>query len=141
MTVKGLQTRCSNMSKPQKDDDSRDWMGSSVRSTIQKVHRVHQLECSYASFMLSLRYYLCLFYTKHASTKEQCYVFHAYQYIFSPPQRRRKIRAIGWEVRFGHHFRRSRELISLNFCMLLLCYHYVIVYVVFTRVMLRQRSL
>ena len=71
---KGLQTRCLNMSKPNKDDDLRDWMGGSVWSTIQKVQRGHQLECSYASFMLPLRYYLCLFYTNYASTKKQCYV-------------------------------------------------------------------
>ena len=68
----GLQTRCSSMSKPQKDDDLSDWMGCSVRSKIQKVQRVDQLECSYASFMLSLRYYLCLFYTNYASTKKRC---------------------------------------------------------------------
>ena len=61
------------MMKQQKDDDSRDRMGGLVWSTIQKVQRVHQLECSYASFMLSLRYYLCLFYTNYDSTKKQCY--------------------------------------------------------------------
>ena len=57
-----------------KDDDSRDWMVGSVWSKTQKVQRVHQLECSYASFMLSLRYYVCLFYKNYASTKKQCYV-------------------------------------------------------------------
>ena len=129
------------MSKPQKDDDSRDWMGGSVRSKIQKVQRVHQLEFSYASFMILLRYYFCLFYTNYASTKKQCYVVSCLSVYFLPPQRRRTIRAIGWEVWFGHNFRSSRELMSLNFCMLILCYHYVIVYAVFTRVMLRQRSL
>ena len=68
-------------------------------------------------------------------------LFHAYQSIFLSPQRRGKILAIGWEVRFGHHFRRSREFTSINFCMLLLCYHYVIIYAFFTRVMFRQISL
>ena len=124
------------MSKPQKDDDSLDWMGGSVWSTIQKVQRVHQLECLYASFMISLRYYLCLFYTNYASTKKQCYFVSCLSVYFLPSQRRRTIREIGWEVRLVHHFRKSRELMSLNFCMLLLCYHYVIVYAVFTGVML-----
>ena len=60
----GLQKRCLNMSKPGKhdDDDSRDWMiGSSGRSKTQNVQIFHQLSFSYASIMLSLRYYLCLF--------------------------------------------------------------------------------
>ena len=73
----GLQTRCLNMSKPGKDDDedSRDWMiGASGRSKTHKVQRVHQLSFLYASIMISLRYYLCLFYTNYASTKKQCYV-------------------------------------------------------------------
>ena len=130
---KGLQTRCSNISKPQKDDDLRDWMRGLVRSKIQKVQRFHQLECSYASFMLLLRYSLCLFYTNYASTEKQCYVFSFLSVYFSPTQRRRTILAIVWEVRFGHHFRRSKEFMSLNVCMLLLCYHYVIVYAVFTK--------
>ena len=68
------------MSKPGKDDDlgkdddSRNWTGGSVRSTIQKVQRVHQLECSYDLFMLLLRYHLCLFYKNYSSTKKECYV-------------------------------------------------------------------
>ena len=68
------------MSKPGKDDDlgtyddSRGWIGGSGWSKTQKVQIVHQLECSYASIMLSLRYYLCLLYTNYASTKKQCYV-------------------------------------------------------------------
>ena len=73
----GLQTRCLNMSKPGKheDDDSRDWtIGSLGQPKTQKVQRFHQLSFSYASIMLSLRYYLCLFYTNYASTKKQCYV-------------------------------------------------------------------
>ena len=73
----GLQTRCLNMSNPGKhdDDDSRDWMiGSLGRSKTQKVQRFHQLSFCYASIMLLLRYYLCLFYTNFASTEKQCYV-------------------------------------------------------------------
>ena len=112
---KGLQTRCSNMSKPQKYDDSRDWIGGSVRSTIQKVQGVHQLEWLYDSFMLSLRYYSYLFCTKYDSKKKQCYVVSCLSVYFLPPQRRRKSREIGWEVRFGQHLRRFRELMSLNF--------------------------
>ena len=38
---KGLQKSCRNMSKPQKDDDLRDWMEGSVRSTFQKVQIIH----------------------------------------------------------------------------------------------------
>ena len=49
------------------------------------------------------------------------------------PQRRKRIQEIGWEVRFGQHFSRYRDFMSLNFRMLLLCYHYVIVYAVFTK--------
>ena len=71
---KGLQTRHSDMPKPRKDDDSRNRMGSSVWSTFQKIQRIHELEFSYASFMLLLRYYLCLFCKDYASTKKQCYV-------------------------------------------------------------------
>ena len=68
------------MSKPEKDenlgkdDNSRDWMGGLVQSKTQKVQRFHQLEYSYDSFMLSLRYYSCLLYTNHDSTKKQCHV-------------------------------------------------------------------
>ena len=83
------------MSKPQKDDDLRDWMGGSVRSKIQKVQRVHQLECSYASFMISLRYYLCLLYTNYASTKKNCYVVSCLSVYFLPPQWSWTIREIG----------------------------------------------
>ena len=93
---KGLQTRCLNMSKPQKDDDTREWMGGLFWSKTQKVQRVHQFECSYASFMLSLRYYLCLFYTNYASTKKQCYVVSCLSVYFLPPQRRETIRSIRW---------------------------------------------
>ena len=138
--LKGLQTRYSNMTKPQKDDDLSDRMGGSLRSKIQKVQRTHQLESTYASFMLLSCYYLCLFYTKYASTKKQCYVVLYFLVCFLPPQIRRKIRAIGWEVWFVQHFRRSRESMSLNLCMLLLCYHYIIFYSFFTWIMLLQRS-
>ena len=34
---KGLQKRCSTMSKQQKDDNLHNWIGGSVRSTIQKI--------------------------------------------------------------------------------------------------------
>ena len=61
-----------------KEEDSQNMMGSSVRSTFQKVQRIHALEFSYASFMLSLRYRLCGFYMDYASTnnypKKMCYV-------------------------------------------------------------------
>ena len=69
-----------------------------------------------------------------------CLWFYAYQSLSCPPQRRKSICKIGWGVWFGQHFRRYREFMSLDFCMLLLCYHYVIVYAVFTRIMLLQRS-
>ena len=138
---KGLQTRCLNMSKPRKDDNSLNWMGGSVRSTIQKVYRVHQLVCSCASFMLSLRYYLCLFCTNYASTKNQCSVVSLSSVYFLPPQIRETILAIGWEIWSGQHFRRSKEFMSLNFRMLLLFYHnifFIIHYAVFTRIMVHQ---
>ena len=118
----------------------RNRMGGSVWSTIQKAHRINQLECLYASLMLSLRYYLCLFYTYYAYTKKKCYVVLCFSVSFIPPQRRMTIHAIGWEVRFGQHFRRYREFMSLKFLMLLLCYNYVVVYEDFTRIMLLQRS-
>ena len=66
-------------------------------------------------------------------------LFDAYQSKFLPNQIMRNIRAIGREVRFGQHFRRYRELTSLSFRMLLLCYHYIIVNAVFTKIMLLQR--
>ena len=51
------------------------------------------------------------------------------------------IHAIGGrEVWFGQHLRRYRELTSLNFCMLLLCYLYVVVYDFYTQIMLLQIS-
>ena len=49
-------------------------MGGSVRSTFQKVQRMNELEFSYASFMLSLGYCLCGFYTHYASKKKRYYV-------------------------------------------------------------------
>ena len=61
-----------------KNEYPRNRMGNSVRSTFQKVQRIHELEFPYASFMLSLRYHLCGFYTDYASTKKSpkrlCYV-------------------------------------------------------------------
>ena len=70
-----------------KDDDLYDWIGGLGWSKNQKVQRVHQIECLYASFMLSLRYYLCLFCTNYASTKKQCYVVSCSSVYFLPPQR------------------------------------------------------
>ena len=40
-----------------------------VRSTFQKVQRIHELEFLYASSMISLRYRLCVLYTDYASKK------------------------------------------------------------------------
>ena len=56
-------------------------------------------------------------------------------------QRRMKIFAIGWEVRFSQHFRSYREFMRLNLCMLLLWYHYVIVYAYYKPIVILQRSL
>ena len=81
------------------------------------------------------------FYQDYASEKKLYYMVLWLSVSFMLPQRRKRIREIGWEVRFGQHFRRYREFTSLNFRMLLLFYHYVIVYAVFTRIMLWQRNL
>ena len=67
------------MTKPWKDDDSRNrWARGSVRSIFQKVQIIHELGFSYASFLLSLRYCLCVVYTLYASTKKcskkLCYI-------------------------------------------------------------------
>ena len=121
-----------------KDDNSRNRMGSSVCSTFQKVQRIHELEFSYASFMISLRYRLCWLCTDYASTKKKYYVVLCFPVSFIPPQIRKRIRRIWWEVRFIQHFRRYREFMRLNFRMLLLCYRYVIVYADFTWIMLQQ---
>ena len=51
-----------------------------------------------------------------------------------------KICAIGLEVRVGQKLRRYREFISLNFCILPLCYRYVIIYAYYTKNMLLQKS-
>ena len=60
------------MSKPRKDENLRNRAGGSVQSIFQKVQRIHELEFSYASFLLLLRYCLCLLYTDYAYTKKQC---------------------------------------------------------------------
>ena len=61
-----------------KREDSWNRMGGLVRSTFDKVHKVHELVFLYASVMLSLRYCLCGFYTDSDSTKKSpknlCYV-------------------------------------------------------------------
>ena len=59
-----------SMLNPKKDDNSLNRIGGSVRSTIQKVQIIHELEFLYASFMISLCYRLCVFYTDYASTKK-----------------------------------------------------------------------
>ena len=69
-----------------KEEDSRNRMGGLVRSTFKKVQRIHELEFLYASFMLSLCYRLCSFYTDYASTKKSpkklCYVNTMLLYLF-----------------------------------------------------------
>ena len=83
--VEGLMSKPGKDDDLGKDDDSRNWMRGLVRSKTQKVQRVHQLECSYAFIRLSLRYYLCLFYTNYDFTKKQCYVVSCssvYFYLF-----------------------------------------------------------
>ena len=45
----------------------------------------------------------------------------------------------GWEVWFDKYFRSYREFTSLNFCMFLLCYRYIVIYAFNTQVMLLQR--
>ena len=61
-------------------------IGGSVWSTFQKVQRIHELEFSYASFMLLLSYRLCGFYTDYALTnkspKKLCYVNTMLIYLF-----------------------------------------------------------
>ena len=61
-----------------KEDNQRNRMGGSVRSSFQKFQIIDELKCLYAPFMLSLRYRLCSFYKGCASTKNSlnklCYV-------------------------------------------------------------------
>ena len=57
-----------------KEEDSRNRMGGSVWSTFQKIQIIHELEFLYASFILSLRYLLCVLYTDYDYTKKQYYV-------------------------------------------------------------------
>ena len=60
---------------PSKEEDYlRNRMGGSFWSTFQKVQRIHELELSYASFMLSLCYHLCVLYIDYASAKRKCHV-------------------------------------------------------------------
>ena len=124
-----------------KEDNLNNRMGGSVRSTFQKVQRIDELEFSYASFMLSLHYRLCGFYKEYASAKNRYYMVLWLWFSFMLPQRRKRIQEIGWDVRFGQHLRRYIELMSLNFRILCLCYHYVLVYAVFKQVILEKRSL
>ena len=57
-----------------KEEDMRNRIGGWFWSTFQKVQIINELELLYASFMLSLCYCLCGFYTDYASTKRQYYV-------------------------------------------------------------------
>ena len=57
-----------------KENDSINRMRGTVQSTFRKVQRIHELEFFYASFMLSLHYCLCGFYTDYDSAKKQYYV-------------------------------------------------------------------
>ena len=76
--VEGLTDKVLGHKKPYKNDISCNTMGDSVHSTFQKVQRVHELEFSYASSILSLRYHLYVLYTDYYSTKKcpknLCYV-------------------------------------------------------------------
>ena len=52
-------------------------MGGLVRSTFQEVQRIHELEFSNASFMLSLHFFncrLCGFYKDYGTPKQQYYM-------------------------------------------------------------------
>ena len=137
------------MSKPEKDDDwgkdddSCDWMGGLVRSTIQKVQRVHQLVCSYASFMLLLHYYLCLFYTNYASTKKQCYIVSCSSVYFFTPSKKwdNSSNRMGGSVRSTfQEVQRIHELEFLNVSFMLSLHFFILDYAVFTRIMLRYSS-
>ena len=70
-----------------KEEESRNRIGGLVRSTFQKVHRIHELEFSYASFMLSLCYRLCAFYKDYALTKKSpkklCFTLILWLYVYS----------------------------------------------------------
>ena len=61
-----------------KDEDLWNRIGGSVCPIFQRVQIIYEIEFSYASFMLSLRCHLCVFYTDYASTKNSpkkfCYV-------------------------------------------------------------------
>ena len=116
-----------------KKDNSSNRMGGSVRSTFQKVQRTDELEFLNASFMLSLHYLLCGFYKDYASEKNWYYMVLWFSVSFMLPQRRKRTRKIGWEVRFGQHFRRYKELMSLNF----VCFFYTIIALSFMRFLQR----
>ena len=74
------------MQKPQKDDNLCNKMGGLVWSTFQKVQIIHELEFLYASFMLSISYWLCGFYTDYDSTKKSpnklCYINNMHICLF-----------------------------------------------------------
>ena len=114
------------------DDDLSNRMGGSFWSTFQKVQITNEIEFLYVSFLLSLSYYLCVLYTNYVSAGKQYCMVLCFSVSFMTPQRKKIICGIGWEVRFGQHFKRYREIMSLNFHTLLLCYHYVIIYAYYT---------
>ena len=90
------------------EDNLSNRMGGLVRSEFQKVQRIHELEFLNDIFMLSLHYRLCGFYKDYAFEKKQYYMVLWFSVSFILHQRRKRIREIGWEVRFGQHFRRYR---------------------------------
>ena len=109
-----------------KEEDPRNRMVGSVQSTSQKVERIHELICLYASFMLSLHlfhYQLCGFNKDYDSPKQQRFMVLLFSVSFMLPQRRNRIRGLGWEVRFGQHFRRSKYWWTWIF----VCFFYAII--------------
>ena len=92
-----------------KGDNSINRMEGSVQSTFQEVQRILELEFSNASFMLSLHF--CLnrlygFYKDSGSPKQRYCMVLWFSVSLMLPQRSKRIREIGWGVRFGQHFRR-----------------------------------
>ena len=123
----GLQTRCLNMSKPGRhdDDDLRDWIiGSLGQSKTQKVQRFHQLSFSYASIFLSLRYYLCLFYTNLDNTSPvSSLFFNRINELISSPL-------------LQEHRHRNKELSGKCFHLKCFCFFYAYTIIYLTYIML-----
>ena len=80
------------LTSSQKEDNSSNRMGGWVRSTFQAIQRIHEIEFSNASFMLSLHYRLCGFYKDYASIKKQYYMVLWFLFSFMLPNRRKRIR-------------------------------------------------